>query len=194
MLFFLALFSSALADPQYLPYTGYTGYYHPYQGYPASPAYQPASLLYYPPHQRVASNNVLTKSLISFGNFLQINGEFMADTTTTPARTITGTINIQQNGLLDAVTGQNAKFNLHIQNNDLTGKELKVQLGTGTDAPVDLATVTAPPSLNGFYINGPTTGYNIDGMNSKTSLMGTNKWLMIADTTGVIGCSKAALQ
>merc|ERR1712045_772503 len=207
MLFFLTLFSSALAAPQYLPYpyAGYNpGYYHPYAAYPAY-QYQPASLLYYPTQQRVGTNDVLTKSLIKFGNFLEINGEFMADTTTTPARTITGTINIQQNGLLDAVTGQNAKFNLHIQNNDLTGKELKVQLGTGTDcttaaaatgtdAPVDLATVTAPPSLNGFYINGPTTGYNIDGMNSKTSLMGTNKWLMIADTTGVIGCSKAALQ
>merc|ERR1712037_275844 len=94
MLFFLALFSSALAAPQYLPYTGYpgyTGYYHPY------PAYQPASLLYYPPHQRVASNNVLTKSLIRFGNFVQSIGEVMAGATTTPARTITGTINIQQN-------------------------------------------------------------------------------------------------
>ena len=54
--------------------------------------------------------------------------------------------------------------------------------------------VTVPPSINGFYITGVTTGYNIDGMNSKTSLMGATKWLMIADTTGVIGCSKAALQ
>ena len=148
-LFFLALFSSALAAPQYLPYTGYTGYYHPYQGYPA---YQPASLLYYPPHQRVASNNVLTKSLISFGNFLQINGEFMADTTTTPARTITGTINIQQNGLLDVVTGQDAKFSLHIQNNDLTGKELKVQLGTGTDCTTAAAATGTDAPVVSIYI------------------------------------------
>lgn len=203
MLFFLALFSSALAAPQYLPYTGY---YHPYSAYPSYPAYQPASLMYYPSHQRVATNNVLTKSLINFGNFLQINGEFLADTTTTPVRTISGTLNIQQNGLLDVVTGQDAKFSLYIQSTvDLNGKELKVQLGTGTDctvaaaatgtdAPVDLATATAPPSINGFYITGVTTGYNIDGMNSKTTLSGATKWLMIADTTGVIGCSKAALQ
>ena len=135
-MFFLALFSSALAAPQYLPYTGY---YHPYSAYPAYPAYQPASLLYYP-QQRVASNNVMTKSLINFGNFLQINGEFLADATTTPARTITGTINIQQNGLLDVVTGQDAKFSLYIQSStDLNGKELKVQLGTGTDCTVAAA-------------------------------------------------------
>ena len=58
----------------------------------------------------------------------------MADTTTTPARTITGTINIQQNGLLDVVTGQDAKFTLYVQSTvDLNGKELKVQLGTGAD-------------------------------------------------------------
>jgi len=209
MLFFLTLFSSALAAPQYLPYpyAGYNpGYYHPYAAYPAY-QYQPASLLYYPTQQRVGSNDVLTKSLIKFGNFLEINGEFLADTTTTPARTITGTIQILQNGLLDVVTGQDAKFTLYIQSTtDLNGKELKVQLGTGadcttaaaatgTDAPVDLATATAPPiTINGFYITGTTTGYNIDGMNSKTTLKGATKWLMIADTTGVIGCSKAALQ
>merc|ERR1712024_414174 len=114
---------------------------------------------YYPSHQRLATNNVLTKSLINFGNFLQINGEFMADTTTTPARTVSGTLNIQQNGILDVVTGQDAKFTLYIQSTvDLNGKELKVQLGTGTDctvaaaatgtsAPVNLATVTGPPSI-----------------------------------------------
>ena len=63
----------------------------------------------------------------------------MADATTTPARTITGTINIQQNGLLDVVNGQDAKLTLYIQNNDLNGKELKVQLGTGTDCTVAAA-------------------------------------------------------
>merc|ERR1711874_159358 len=120
----------------------------------------------------------MTRSLIKFGNFLEINGMFRAD----------------------------AKFTLYIQSTvDLNGKELKVQLGTGTDctvaaaatgtsAPVNLATVTGPPSINGFYITGTTKDHNIDGMNSKTTLMGATKWLMIADSTGVIGCSKAALQ
>merc|ERR1711953_1191235 len=158
MLFFLALLSSALAAPRYFPYLGY----HPYSAYPAYPAYQPASLLYYP-QQRVG-NDAMTRSLIKFGNFLEINGMFMADATTTPARTITGTLNIQQNGLLDVVTGADAKFTLYIQSTvDLNGKELKVQLGTGT-----------------------TKDHNIDGMNSKTTLMGATKWLMIADSTGVI--------
>ena len=148
-MFFLALFSSALAAPQYLPYpyAGYNpGYYHPYAAYPAY-QYQPASLLYYPTQQRVGSNDVLTKSLIKFGNFLEINGEFLADTTTTPARTITGTIQILQNGLLDVVTGQDAKFTLYIQSTtDLNGKELKVQLGTGADCTT-AAAATAVVSI-----------------------------------------------
>merc|ERR1712183_634172 len=177
MLFFLALFSSALAAPQYFPYFPY---HHPYSAYPA---YQPSPLLYY--SQQRADNNVMGRNLIKFGNFLEINGEFMADTTTTPARTISGTINIQQNGLLDVVTGNDAKFTLYIQSTvDLNGKELKVQLATGT----------APPSINGFYITGTTTGHNIDGMNSKMALRSATNWLVLTESGTVIGCSKAALQ
>merc|ERR1712241_578223 len=52
---------------------------------------------------------------ISFGNFLQVNGEFMADSTTTPARVIEGTFNIQQNGLLDAFSGQDAKLSVYVR-------------------------------------------------------------------------------
>ena len=143
-MFFLALLSPALAAPQYFPYLGY----HPYSAYPAYPAYQPASLLYYP-QQRVG-NDAMTRSLIKFGNFLEINGMFMADATTTPARTITGTLNIQQNGLLDVVTGADAKFTLYIQSTvDLNGKELKVQLGTGTDCTVAAAaTGTSAPVVS----------------------------------------------
>merc|ERR1712241_770766 len=110
-----------------------------------------------------------------------------------------GYFTIKQSGLLDPFSGQEAKMNLYVKSTtDLNGKELKVQLGTGTDctiaAVVDLATVTGPLfSINGFYINGRTSGHNLDGTNGKTSLKGTDKWLMIADSTGVIGCSKAAL-
>ena len=54
--------------------------------------------------------------------------------------------------------------------------------------------VNAPPSINGFYISGATTGYNIDGMNSKTALMGSTNWLVLTESGTVIGCSKTALQ
>ena len=54
--------------------------------------------------------------------------------------------------------------------------------------------VNAPPSINGFYISGTTKGYNIDGMNSKTALMGSTNWLVLTESGTVIGCSKTALQ
>ena len=144
-MFFLALFSSALAAPQYFPYLGY---HHPYSAYSVYPAYQPSPLLYYSQQRADTDNNVMGRNLIKFGNFLEINGVFMADTTTTPARTISGTINIQQNGLLDVVTGNDAKFTLYIMSTtDLNGKELKVQLGTGSDCTV-AAAATAVVSRN----------------------------------------------
>merc|ERR1712066_811148 len=66
-------------------------------------------------------------------------------------------------------------------------------------APV-LATLTGPIfQINGFYINGRTTGHNIDGTNGQTALTGLTKWLLIQEgaiTTGapnIIGCSMAAL-
>jgi len=54
--------------------------------------------------------------------------------------------------------------------------------------------VNAPPSINGFYISGTTPGYNLDGMNSKTALMGATKWLVLTESGTTIGCSKTALQ
>ena len=54
--------------------------------------------------------------------------------------------------------------------------------------------VNVPPSINGFYISGTTKGFNIDGMNSKTALMGASNWLVLTESGSVIGCSKTALQ
>merc|ERR1712079_631529 len=115
----------------------------------------------------------------------QITGEFMPDTAT--MRTIEGTL----------------KIHLYVKSSDdLNGKSLMIKVGTGADctaasaAPDDLAMVTAPPSINGFYIKGTTKGYNIDGSGGKKKLVenGMMKWLMITDSDGmVIGCSKAAL-
>ena len=54
--------------------------------------------------------------------------------------------------------------------------------------------VNVPPSINGFYVNARTTGFNIDGMNGKMSLMGSTKWLLVTQAGVGIGCSKASLQ
>merc|ERR1711994_488391 len=146
-----------------------------------------------------------TRNLIKFGNFLELNGEFeqvATATTTAPVTTVKGTFNIQQNGILDIFSSNDAKFSMYVMSStDLTGKNIKVNLGTGasclaasTGTLVELAMVNAPPSINGFYISGATTGYNIDGMNSKTALMSATNWLVLTESGTVIGCSKAALQ
>merc|ERR1719361_2540895 len=140
MLLFLSLLTSALAAPQYYSLPAYG-----YAQYPAYPA--PAKSL-----------QASTRTL---GNFMQITGEFMPDTAT--MRTIEGTLKIHQNGIFDFFTGQDAKFHLYVKSSDdLNGKSLMIKVGTGADctaasaAPDDLAMVTAPPSINGFYIKGTT--------------------------------------
>lgn len=214
MLVFLSLLSAAMAAPQLYPYYGNYGMYgYPGYGYPMvqSPVVNyPAG--YHPlatyPNQRIITNGYPmagTRNLIKFGNFLELNGEFeqvATATTTAPVTTVKGTFNIQQNGILDIFSSNEAKFSMYVMSStDLTGKNIKVNLGTGasclaasTGTLVELAMVNAPPSINGFYISGATTGYNIDGMNSKTALMSATNWLVLTESGTVIGCSKAALQ
>jgi len=213
MLVFLSLISAAMAAPQLYPYYGTYGMYgYPGYGYPMvhSPMVNyPAS--YYPAQRLIANYPTVgspmagTRNLIKFGNFLELNGVFeqvATATTTAPVTTVKGNFNIQQNGILDVFSGNEAKFSMYIMSsNDLTGKNIKVNLGTGasclaasTGTLVELAMVNAPPSINGFYISGTTKGYNIDGMNSKTALMGSTNWLVLTESGTVIGCSKTALQ
>merc|ERR1712157_656508 len=170
MLVFLSLISAAMAAPQLYPYYGTYGMYgYPGYGYPM--VHSP--MANYP---TVGSPMAGTRNLIKFGNFLELNGLFeqvATATTTAPVTTVKGNFNIQQNGILDVFSGSEAKFSMYIMSsNDLTGKNIKVNLGTGasclaasTGALVELAMVNAPPSINGFYISGTTKGYNIDGMN-----------------------------
>merc|ERR1712157_448873 len=199
MLVFLSLISAAMAAPQLYPYYGTYGMYgYPGYGYPM--VHSP--MANYP---TVGSPMAGTRNLIKFGNFLELNGLFeqvATATTTAPVTTVKGNFNIQQNGILDVFSGSEAKFSMYIMSsNDLTGKNIKVNLGTGasclaasTGTLVELAMVNAPPSINGFYISGTTKGYNIDGMNSKTALMGSTNWLVLTESGTVIGCSKTALQ
>jgi len=217
MLVFLSLLSAAMAAPQLYPYYGSYGSYGMYGAYPGYgyPMIQSPVVNYpaaYPlasyPHQRIATAGYPmadTRNLIKLGNFLELNGLFeqvATATTTAPVTTVKGNFNIQQNGILDVFSGNEAKFTMYIMSStDLTGKNIKVNLGTGasclaasTGTLVELAMVNAPPSLNGFYISGATTGYNIDGMHSKTALMSATNWIVLTESGTVIGCSKTALQ
>merc|ERR1712241_1521085 len=178
---------------------GSPGYGYPmvHTGYPVA-AY---------PAQRLAPTYPVaaTRNLVKFGNFLEINGMFeqvATATATVPMTTVKGNFNIQQNGILDFLNGNEAKLHMYIMSsNDLTGKNVKAWIGTGADCvaalaagPTEVLSVNAPPSINGFYITGKTTGFNIDGMNGKMSLMGADKWLLLTESGTLIGCSMMALQ
>jgi len=238
MLFLLSLFATALAAPQ-LPYYGYTAY-NPYAAYPAYAGYQAYPGLFTSQQALTyqKSANPMGRTIVSLGNFLELTGDFAADATSTPARTITGNFVIQQNPLLDITTAMEAKMNLYVRSTaDLNGKELRVRLGTGADCNAAVAAIlgdvaavaavggaaavaavvdpTAPVlaslngpivSFNGFYINGRTTGHNINGLPAtaaKAALTGADKWLLIqegaittttaAAPANIIGCSAAAL-
>jgi len=136
-------------------------------------------------------------SLVNFENFLQINGAFATDDTTTPAQVVTGSYMFQQNGIFDLVTGNNAKYQVYVNGNslDLANKNVKLALASdcATAGTAVLTTVTAPFILiNGFWISGTATGYNIDGSNSMTSIRGMRLQVLDADGN-IIGCSGAVL-
>merc|ERR1712178_80034 len=61
-----------------------------------------------------------------------------------------------------------------------------------TTAGTDFSSINGPVTIGqGFYVTGGATGYNIDGSNSKTTMK--NLYLQVRDSTGIIGCSSAAL-
>merc|ERR1711987_27804 len=212
MLVFLSLLSTALAAPQLYPTYGTYGY-PGYGDYPVHhPVYAPRVLPAYP-HvvgQQVVQGVPATRTVVKLGSFLEINGMFEEGTTlaTGVTSTIKGNFNIQQNGLLDLFSGNEAKITAYIMSsNDLTRQNIKLWIGDGADcvealagtgsssiAPMEIAMVNVPPSINGFYVNARTTGFNIDGMNGKTSLMGATKWLLVTQAGAGIGCSMASLQ
>merc|ERR1712241_1646145 len=147
---------------------------------------------------------------LTFGNFMHINGEFKAlatATTVRPVSTVTGNFNIQQNGIFDLFSDNDAKFSIYLNGPlSLNGKNIMVHIGDGTSCALaaantltQVASGTAPPfTINGFYLKGKTNNHNIDGSNGKTTLKGTNKWLVITEggtaLANVIACSDAALQ
>merc|ERR1712186_119509 len=139
-----------------------------------------------------AATNPLQRGIIGIEALQAINGMFMEDATTTPAQVVTGTFSFTQNFATDLLFANNAQYKIYINSGstlDLTGKN--VMLGFGSDCAT-FATVTAPVQINGFWVTGATTGYNIDASNSKTSMK--NMRLQVLDSTGaIIGCSSAAL-
>merc|ERR1712088_359592 len=187
MLRLLALVATTLAAPQYLsPYGGYL--YPQYTGYPMGlygyPNYSPVRMAY-PTTQYIPMVQAMnqpqspnTLQLVKFENFMEINGNF-ATSTTQASLVVVGTINLSQNLVTDFLNGNEAQYKIYVQSSsttDLTGKNIRLGLASScTTAATDTsatATAAAPSELNGFYIAGRTTGYNINGENSKVSLKG----------------------
>merc|ERR1712156_1287802 len=157
----------------------------------------------------------MARGIVKFGNFLEINGvmeqgETLVAGTTPTLSVVKGTFSIQQNGILDLFSNGEAKFKAYIMSSkDLTGMNIQLWVGTGATCEAALqeiladttrkpiAMVNVPPSINGFYVSGATTGMAIQvpspNPNSLMSLKGSDKRLIITDPSGPIGCSKAAL-
>merc|ERR1711978_422228 len=126
---------------------------------------------------------------------------------------VKGTFSIQQNGILDLFSNGEAKFKAYIMSSkDLTGMNIKLWVGEGADCATalaatlastthtEIAMVNVPPSINGFYVSGATKGMAIEvpnpNPNNLKSLKSTatvDKFLIITDPSGAIGCSKAKL-
>jgi len=191
---------------------------NPPAGYPlAGPPYPVAHydprILGYPTYPQVVGSPV--QRGITFGNFMQINGEFKKLDGTgngvgLPNSDVTGNFNIQQNGIFDLFSDNDAKFSIYLNggSTSLNGKNIMVHIADGTTCPLAAATVsdttqvasgTAPPfTINGFYLKGKTNNHNIDGSNGKTTLKGATKWLIITEggstAADVIACSETALE
>merc|ERR1712154_494180 len=207
--------SSLSSPPPLLPLYPYGGVYYPqYAGYPVGlygyPTYNPISYnpvlrqrIYGPP--LVQDPN--TRALINFQNFRVINQKFVAQTDaitmagdTTASQVIVGTVEVSQNPLTDFLNGNDAQFKIYVQSSgttDLTGMNVQVELAadciTAATGTAVVATVNAPLQLNGFYISGRTTGFNIDGMNGMTSLTGMRMQILDAAGTSILGCTEGAL-
>lgn len=217
----LVLVTTALAAPQYPFYPQYAGYsnmglyglpmYNPVYGTVMRQGlYQPAAYIPVvqtgPPTVQAVSQNQNTRSIISFQNLQQINQRFVAATTAqiaagthTAAQVIVGTVQITQNLVTDFLNGNDASYKINIQSGGPpAGQNIILGLAADCMTPatagltpdVRFATVSVPPLP---WISGRTTGFNINGLNGKTTLRGRRLQILNAAGTDIIGCTEADL-
>ena len=128
-----------------------------FRGYPVGyyPSYNPVQYPVYPQVVQTLPSTAGVRtidSLINAEAFPAINGNFKTDDTTTPARTVMGTYSFYQNGVLDIVSNQNAKFRAWINSStDLANQNVKLVLGAACTA--DAATDVVIWDLKNVSIN-----------------------------------------
>lgn len=155
-----------------------------YPGYQNVPRYYPAY-----PTDVASSRNIFTLS--TFQTSAGTLTSTATSTTAVPAvLAVTGNVEFQQNPF----TGDNAAYNIYLNGANMAGKSYQLQLATdcaGTAAQ-DLGTkITAPIILvNGFYIKGTSTAFNIDGNGTPVSIRGMR--LLVKDSlNAIVGCTDA---
>ena len=144
-LLLLSLVSSAIAAPQLYPLYN-QGYplYQPayplgypsravsaYPGYPYQPAFQHAYQPAYPSGSVDSRTFPGIPSLLTWSANLDLKGAFKTDDTTTPKRTVDGTVELYQN----PATGSNSKYKIYINGgNDMANKKYTIAAATACDA------------------------------------------------------------
>merc|ERR1712203_183658 len=129
-----------------------------------------------------------SRVLITHSAFMSVAGTLEKDSTSTPAKTVAGTVEFHQN----PATGSKSK--IYLNGADMANKKYTLAIAsTCATGGTTLSEVTAPFFLlNGFWVTGISDTMNVDGSNSKTSVKGM--FLTVVDSSGsLIGCSKAAL-
>merc|ERR1712088_371452 len=187
MLLLLSLVSSALAAPQFYPYAYPSAYYqypvhypmvHPVYGYPHQAIYPSATAG--APMQRIG---VATSSLLA-----AVSGTL--GTTTLTTATVEGTVRFEQNAITDLLQSNDAKMLIYLKGNPTTA--LANACGTAMTAAETITEIQSPlVILNGFWVTGRATGFNLDGTNSKSALRGMV--IQVESGGSIIGCTNAAL-
>merc|ERR1712244_138422 len=156
--------SSLSSPPPLLPLYPYGGVYYPqYAGYPVG-------LYGYPTYNPISYNPVLRQG---------IYGPPLVQDPNTRAL-----INFQNFRVI------NQKFVAQTDATTMAGDTTASQVIVGT---VEVSQNPLTDFLNGFYISGRTTGFNIDGMNGMTSLTGMRMQILDAAGTSILGCTEGAL-
>merc|ERR1711997_235455 len=164
---------------------------HPVYGYPHQAIYPSATAG--APMQRigVATSSLLAAVSATLG------------TTTLTTATVEGTVRFEQNAITDLLQSNDAKMLIYLKGNPTTAipTSTNVKIGVPTLAAACGTAMTAAETiteiqsplviLNGFWVTGRATGFNLDGTNSKSALRGMV--IQVESGGSIIGCTNAAL-
>merc|ERR1719464_2004006 len=131
MLFLLCLLPLCSAAPQF--------YNYPVNSYPVNiyPVYQPS----YPAQVVPAYPFAGSRVLITHSAFMSVAGPLEKDSTSSPAKTVAGTVEFHQT----PATGSNSKYKIYLNGADMANKKYTLAIAsTCATGGTKLSEVTAP--------------------------------------------------